>query len=34
VSFRIEFGGGAQIQFHTLPEQAKDADTPASGRLS
>ena len=25
MSFRIEFGGGAQIQFHTLPEQAKDA---------
>jgi hypothetical protein len=25
VSFRVEFGGGAQIQFHTLPDAAKDA---------
>jgi hypothetical protein len=25
VSFRVEFGGGAQMQFHTLPEEAKDA---------
>jgi hypothetical protein len=21
----VEFGGGAQLQFHTLPEQARDA---------
>lgn len=23
--FRVEFGGGAQVQFHTLPARAKDA---------
>jgi hypothetical protein len=25
MSFRVEFGGGAQIQFHSLPVRAKDA---------
>jgi hypothetical protein len=25
VSFRVEFGVGAQVQFHTLPQDAKDA---------
>jgi hypothetical protein len=25
VTYRVEFGGGAQIQFHTLPAQARDA---------
>jgi hypothetical protein len=25
VSFRVEFGGGAQAQFHSLPARAKDA---------
>jgi hypothetical protein len=25
VSYRVEFGGGAQAQFHSLPEHARDA---------
>jgi len=25
VSYRVEFGGGAQVQFHSLPEDARDA---------
>jgi len=25
VSHRVEFGGGAQVQFHSLPEHARDA---------
>lgn len=25
MSYRVEFGGGAQIQFHSLPEDARDA---------
>jgi hypothetical protein len=25
VSYRVEFGGGAQLQFRTLPEHARDA---------
>jgi hypothetical protein len=25
VSYRVEFGGGAQVQFHSLPEHARDA---------
>ncbi|MGI8447258.1 MAG: hypothetical protein ACR2MP_08790 [Streptosporangiaceae bacterium] len=25
MSYRVEFGGGAQFQFHTLPEHARDA---------
>jgi hypothetical protein len=25
VSYRVEFGGGAQVQFHSLPERARDA---------
>jgi len=25
VSYRVEFGAGAQVQFHTLPERARDA---------
>jgi hypothetical protein len=25
VSYRVEFGGGAQVQLHSLPERARDA---------
>jgi hypothetical protein len=25
VTYRVEFGGGAQVQFHTLPAAARDA---------
>jgi hypothetical protein len=25
VSYRVEFGGRAQVQFHSLPERARDA---------
>ncbi|MBO0823252.1 MAG: hypothetical protein J2P27_05260 [Actinobacteria bacterium] len=25
MSYRVEFGGGAQVQFHTLPEAGRDA---------
>jgi hypothetical protein len=25
VSYRVEFGGGAQIQYHSLPEGAREA---------
>ena len=25
VTYRVEFGGGARIQFHSLPEDARDA---------
>ena len=25
MSYRIEFGGGAQVQFHSLPENAREA---------
>jgi hypothetical protein len=25
VSYRVEFSGGAQVQFHSLPERARDA---------
>jgi hypothetical protein len=25
VSYRVEFGGGAQVQFHSLPDQARNA---------
>jgi hypothetical protein len=25
VTYRVEFGGGAQTQFHTLPKDARDA---------
>jgi hypothetical protein len=25
VSYRVEFGGGAQVQYHSLPEDARDA---------
>lgn len=25
MSYRVEFGGGAQLQFHTLPPHARDA---------
>ena len=25
MTYRVEFGGGAQVQFHTLPENARDA---------
>ena len=25
MSYRVEFGGGAQVQFHSLPEYARDA---------
>jgi hypothetical protein len=25
VSYRLEFGGGAQVEFHSLPEPARDA---------
>lgn len=25
MSYRVEFGGGAQVQFHSLPEHARDA---------
>ena len=25
MSYRVEFGGGAQVQFHSLPERARDA---------
>ena len=25
MSFRVEFGSGARLQFHTLPEEARDA---------
>ena len=25
MSYRVEFGGGAQVQFHSLPEDARDA---------
>jgi hypothetical protein len=24
VSYRVEFGGGAQVQFHSLPGEARD----------
>jgi hypothetical protein len=24
VSYRVEFGGGAQVQYHSLPEYAQD----------
>jgi hypothetical protein len=24
MSYRVEFGGGAQVQFHSLPEEARD----------
>jgi hypothetical protein len=25
VTYRVEFGGGAQVQFHSLPQDAQDA---------
>jgi hypothetical protein len=25
VSYRVEFGGGAQVQYHSLPEDAREA---------
>ncbi len=25
MSYRVEFGGGAQVQYHSLPEHAQDA---------
>lgn len=25
MTYRVEFGGGAQVQFHTLPARARDA---------
>ncbi len=25
MSYRVEFGGGAQVQFHSLPEGAREA---------
>lgn len=25
MSYRVEFGGGAQVQYHSLPERAQDA---------
>ena len=25
MTYRVEFGGGAQVQFHGLPEDARDA---------
>ena len=25
MSYRVEFGGGAQVQYHSLPEDAQDA---------
>ena len=25
MSFRVEFGGGAQAQYHSLPEEAREA---------
>jgi hypothetical protein len=25
VSYRVEFGGGAQVQYHSLPEHAQEA---------
>jgi hypothetical protein len=25
VTYRVEFGGGAQVQFHVLPEKGRDA---------
>jgi len=25
VSYRVEFGGGAQVQFHTVPKDAREA---------
>jgi hypothetical protein len=25
VTYRVEFGGGAQVQFHSLPEDAREA---------
>jgi len=25
VNYRVEFGGSAQVQFHSLPEHARDA---------
>ena len=25
MSYRVEFGGGAQVQYHSLPEEAREA---------
>ena len=34
VSYRVEFGGGAQVQFHSLPEHARDAVVDCAAELA
>src|SRR5215831_2564678 len=34
VTYRVEFGGGAQVQFHTLPANARDALIECATQLS
>lgn len=34
MSYRVEFGGGAQVQYHSLPENAQDALRERAGELA
>jgi hypothetical protein len=34
VTYRVEFGAGAQVQFHTLPVNARDALIERAAQLS
>ena len=34
MTHRVEFGGGAQIQFHSLPEHGRDAAIERAAELS
>jgi hypothetical protein len=34
VSYRVEFGGGAQVKFHSLPEHARDALVDCAAELA
>ena len=34
MSYRVEFGGGAQVQFHSLPEHARDALVDCAAELA
>jgi hypothetical protein len=34
LTHRVEFGGGAQIQFHSLPEHGRDALIERAAELS
>jgi hypothetical protein len=34
VSYRVEFGGDAQVQFHSLPEHARDTPVECAAELA